>query len=142
LTSALFVASGGGWSNVPAIEMLVEVFTNGLAKMFDEAKSNANLARRIREREAKVLQTMSDEDGRALFGWGERLLSVAEAPRVEFSDAVSGNDCELNADCSSPATVLIRGVNGEGQALGHVHGCKSHSEQFRFLNVIDLRTSR
>lgn len=124
------------------IESLVAAFRDGLAEMFAESKSTEALAKRLRMRESKVLQTISDEDGRALFDWGERLLAVAEAPQVEFSDSEGGDECELGVDCPSPAAVLIRGIDGQGRILAQIHGCKLHTESWTFSNVIDRRKPR
>jgi hypothetical protein len=109
---------------------LIAAFEKGLAAMFEQAKSDESLAKRLLARQAKVLQTVSDEDGRAMFEWGNRLVTVSRAPKRYVFDSAVGEECELENDCSAPATVVIRGIDKHGRALGEVYGCKAHAERW------------
>jgi hypothetical protein len=121
------------------IGVLVSTFSRGLKAMFVEANENAQLLNRLEERQRKVLQTISDSDGMAMFDWGNRLVTVVKAPAAELLDLDSVADCETANNCNKPATVLIRGLDELNRTLAEVTSCNEHAATMNLRRRIDRR---
>jgi hypothetical protein len=118
---------------------LISVFRTGLRTMFQEAVDNEKLSSRLAARQMKVLQTVSDSDGKAMFDWGSRLVAVVRAPAAELLNLDYGADCETDDNCDEPATVLIRGVDLQGRRLAEVTSCSTHAATMKLQRRIDRR---
>jgi hypothetical protein len=119
---------------------LLSCFRQGLDSMFRESETNPALAERIRQRERKILETMSEKDAKAILDWGDQLLTVVSAARVEFHDKGGSAVCEADSECSARATVQIRGLDSAGAVQVEVDACEKHAKKLRYKGVVrDMR---
>jgi hypothetical protein len=123
------------------VDDLLNAFQKGVASMVSEAKSDASLSARIRERESKVLSTMSDDQGKALLDWGQKRLAIACAPERQLLDLPYRTDCSWCG--ATTGRVLIRAMNNGGGSIGHSEICGECADAIGGNGVIrDFRKHR
>jgi hypothetical protein len=103
------------------VDVLMNAFQEGVASMMSEAKSDASLSARIKERESKVLATISDGQGKALLDWGQTMLAIAGAAERQLLNLDYITDC---SGCGAPAArVLVRAIDSTGTSIAHSEMC-------------------
>ncbi len=120
------------------VDVLMNAFREGVASMMSEAKSDASLSARIKERESSVLATISDGQGKALLDWGQTMLAIAGAPERQLLDLDYMTDC---SGCGAAAArVLVRAVDSTGTSIAHSEMCDECTDALGGNGVIrDLR---
>ncbi len=103
------------------VDDVMNAVKEGVALMLSDAKSDAFLGARIKERESKVLATMSDRRAGALLEWAQTMAAVADAPErqlfdLPFTTGCSG--CEVGI-----GRVLVRAIDSDGRSVAHFELC-------------------
>jgi hypothetical protein len=121
------------------IDALMHAFQEGVASMLSDARSDASLNARIKERASKVLATISDSQAGSLLEWGQTMLAVADAAERQLLALGYTTDC---SGCGAPAAgVLVRAIDEDGEYIAHTEMCDQCAEALGGNGVIrDLRT--
>jgi hypothetical protein len=117
------------------VESLVEAVLRGIDSMFLDIDNDPILAQRVREREDKVLRTLSTTQAAALFEWGKAMLAIADAPEIELFDLESPGDCS----CNGTALVLVRALNEYGRPIAETEMCTQCAESVGSGTIRDFR---
>ncbi len=116
------------------IDALMNAFQEGVASMLSDAKSDASLNARIKERESKVLATISDAQAGTLLAWGQTMLAVADAPERQLVDLGYSTDCSRCG--AATARVLVRAIASDGGSIAHTEMCDECADALGGTGVI------
>lgn len=124
---------------VVEIDTLMHAFQEGVASMLSDARSDASLNARIKERESKALATISDSQAGSLLEWGQTMLAVADAAERQLLALGYTTDC---SGCgAATAEVLVRAIDEGGGYIAHTEMCDQCAKALGGNGVIrDLRT--
>jgi hypothetical protein len=102
-------------------DALMKAFQEGFASTLSDAKSDASLNARIKERASKVLTTVSDKRAEADLAWCETMLAIADASERQLLDLGYTTDC---SGCGAAAgRVLVRAIDHDGASVAHSEMC-------------------
>jgi len=107
------------------IDALKDAVLRGIDSMFLDAESDLTLANRIRQREGKVLEAMSNAQGRDLLEWCQAIFAISDAPERELFDLEYLGNC---SGCEGKALVLVRALNAEGHPIIQADMCTDCAE--------------